>query len=324
MSDELLAVGGDAVCGRAPLVDAITMFLAREHAASLGQIREHLERAIDEAGPEALQALSARLAGGANDWNYYPRDPLARRIHHALAAPVLRQDPLLLGTERLASVADRPLVIIANHLSYSDANVIEVVLQQCGAVRLADRLTVIAGPKVYSNLRRRFSSLCFGTIKVPQSTTRSSGEAVMTTREVAKAARQALQVAEDRLRAGEALLVFAEGNRSRSGELQPFLPGVARYLALPDVWLLPVGLAGTEKLFPVEADRLHSVRLRVHFGRPVAARTLIEHAHHARRLIVDTIGFAVADLLPDNYRGAYGARAPGLERARRMYGDVWQ
>ena len=156
MSDELLAVGGDAVCGRAPLVDAITMFLAREHAASLVQIREHLERAIDEAGPEALQALSARLAGGANDWNYYPRDPLARRIHHALAAPVLRQDPLLLGTERLAAVADRPLVIIANHLSYSDANVIEVVLQQCGAVGLADRLTVVAGPKVYSNLRRRF------------------------------------------------------------------------------------------------------------------------------------------------------------------------
>jgi 1-acyl-sn-glycerol-3-phosphate acyltransferase len=324
MSDERLAASSGQACGRDPLVDAITMFLAREHAASLDEIREHLERAIDEAGPEALQALSDRLAHGADEWNYYPRDPLARRIHHALAAPVLRQDPTLLGTEHLASVAEQPLLIMANHLSYSDANVIEFVLQQCGAGRVADRLTVIAGPKVYSSLRRRFSSLCFGTIKVPQSAARSSGEAVMTTREVAMAARQSLQVAEERLRAGEALLVFAEGNRSRSAELQPFLPGVARYLSTPDIWLLPVGIAGTERLFPMEADRLHSVRLRVHFGRPVLARRLVDRARHERRLIVDAIGVAIAKLLPEAYRGAYGEAAADLERARQVYADVWQ
>ena len=37
-----------------------------------------------------------------------------------------------------------------------------------------DRLTVVAGPKVYSSLRRRFSSLCFGTIKTAQSNTIST------------------------------------------------------------------------------------------------------------------------------------------------------
>jgi hypothetical protein len=81
------------------------------------------------------------------------------------------------GVDHLSVVTARPLIILPNHLSYSDANVIDVVLQQSGFGAIAERLTVIAGPKVYTNLRRRFSSLCFGTIKVPQSTIRSSGEA---------------------------------------------------------------------------------------------------------------------------------------------------
>ena len=209
------------------------MLLARDHASNLGHIRQHLERAIDDAGPDALAALSARLGGRADAWDYYPRDPLARRVHHVLAEPVLRHEPLVRGVEHLAVVANQPLVILPNHLSYADANVLDFVLQQSGAEILADRLTVIAGPKVYTNLRRRFSSLCFGTVKVPQSAARSSGEAVMTTREVARAARRALQVADERLRAGEALLIFGEGNRSRSGQLQRLLPGVARYFATP-------------------------------------------------------------------------------------------
>jgi len=60
-------------------------------------------------------------------------------------------------------------------------------------------LTVVAGPKVYSSLRRRFSSLCFSTIKTPQSSAVSSEDAVMNAREVARAARQSIDVAHERL-----------------------------------------------------------------------------------------------------------------------------
>lgn len=314
----------DGSCGRAPLVDAIAMFLSRDHAPELGQIRRSVEHAIDDAGPAALAALGASLGRQADAWDYYPRDPLARRIHHALARPVLRHEPLVRGAEHLALVAHQPVVILPNHLSYADANVLDYILQQEGAGALADRLTVIAGPKVYTNLRRRFSSLCFGTVRVPQSTARSSGEAVMTTREVARAARRALQVAEERLRAGEALLVFGEGNRSRSGQLQRLLPGVARYFASAGVWLLPVGLTGTEKLFPIEADALHSVRLTIEFGRPVPAAAVLERTAHDRRLAVDVVGLAIARLLPDPYRGAYGGHDPDLELARAIVDDVWR
>jgi len=297
-----------AACGREPLVDAITTFLAHAHARQMAEIRASLERVIDEAGRGAIDHLAARLAGSGRDWSYYPGDPLARRIHHVLAPRVLTDAPAIAGLEHVATVAGRPVVLIANHLSYSDANLIEVVLEAAGARELSNRLTVIAGPKVYSNVRRRFSSLCFGTIKVPQSTARSSAEAVMPSREVARAARRSIATALARLERGDALLVFPEGNRSRSAAMQPFLPGVARYLE-PPAWILPVAIAGTQQLFPIDGDALTPVPLAMRIGRPVAAADLRAQTRGDRRLTMDCIGYGVARLLPREYRGVYAGPA---------------
>ena len=292
-------------CGRDPLIAAITAFLERDHAPALGDIRESLGREIDAAGPEALAGLGLRLAHAGSDWTYYPSDPLARRIHHALARRVLHHAPVLLGTEHLSAVAGRPVVIAANHLSYSDANLLEVLLHQAGAGALADRLTVIAGPKVYSSLRRRFSSLCFGTIKVPQSSNVSTDEAVMNARQVALAARRVIEIAHERLRLGEALLVFAEGTRSRSGEMQRLLPGVARYLDGPGTSILPVGIAGSEALFPIDEGSLNPVRLQVSIGAPIEADALRARSGGSRQRMMDAVGLAIAANLPPQYRGAY-------------------
>jgi 1-acyl-sn-glycerol-3-phosphate acyltransferase len=303
-------------CGREPLVHAITSFLAHAHAAQMPEIRASLERAIDEAGRSAIDGLSDRLARSGRDWSYYPGDPLARRIHHVLAPRVLRHEPVVSGLQHLTAVAAAPVVLVANHLSYSDANLVEVLLQKAGARELANRLTVVAGPKVYSNVRRRFSSLCFGTIKVPQSAARSSDEAVMTVRDVARAARRSIQIAHERLHQGDALLVFPEGNRSRSARMQPFLPGVARYLEPSEAWVLPMGIAGTHQLFPIDGDSLTPVPLALRIGRPVRADTLRERARGDRRRIVDCIGFAVADLLPVEYRGVYADEGQGSAHDR--------
>lgn len=292
-------------CSREPLVDAIATFLARDHAVGLGDIRASLARTIDAAGPAAIDGLGRRLASAGTDWSYYPRDPLARDIHRALAGRVLQHAPVVRGIEHLARVRGQRVVIFANHLSYSDANAIDVLLQTSGA-ELADRLTVIAGPKVYSSLRRRFSSLCFGTIKVPQTSARSSDEAVMTPREVALAARRSIEVAHERLRLGEALLVFPEGTRSRTGQMQRLLAGAARYLELPDTWVLPLGLTGTERLFPMSEDSLNPVRITLAIGPAISARQLDERARGDRQVVMDDIGRAIAALLPAEYRGAYG------------------
>jgi 1-acyl-sn-glycerol-3-phosphate acyltransferase len=292
--------------GRDALITAITTFLAGREAHVLDEIRDCLAREIDAAGPAALVRLGAGLAAAGSDWEYYPRDPLARRIHQVLADRILLPGSMLTGVEHLAGLAGRPVVICANHLSYADANLLEVLLHRAGADAVCDRLSVIAGPKVYSSLKRRFSSLCFGTIKVPQSSALSSEDAVMDPREVARAARRSIDIAHERLRAGDALLVFAEGTRSRTHEMQPLLAGVTRYLEVPDTLVLPVGIVGTEALFPIGEDTLHPVRVEVRVGRPIDAQQLRDEAGGDRRLMMDGVGLAVAALLPPEYRGAYG------------------
>jgi 1-acyl-sn-glycerol-3-phosphate acyltransferase len=296
---------GALTCGRQPLVEAITKFLAHGHAPGMPEIRAALERAIDEAGPAAIDGLARRLAAAGSDWSYYPSDPLARRIHHVLARQVLQHEPVVIGAEHLDELSDRPVAIYANHLSYSDANAVEVLLQRAGQGRIADRLTVIAGPKVYSNVRRRFSSLCFGTIKTPQNSARSSEEAVMTSRAVAQVAQRTIRIAQERLRLGEALLIFAEGTRSRTGGMQQLLSGAARYLESQDAWVVPMGITGTERLFPISEAGLNPVPITLRIGRAIPARDLEQRASGDRRVMMDEIGSAIGVLLPEAYRGVY-------------------
>jgi 1-acyl-sn-glycerol-3-phosphate acyltransferase len=304
--------------GRDTLINGITTFLKDHDPSRLAEIRDSLWREIDGAGPQAMARLNERLGDSGGDWTYCPHDPLARRIHHVLADSLLHGGSSVVGLEHIARLAEHPVVIFANHLSYSDANLLEILLQRFGGSALADRLTVIAGPKVYSSLKRRFSSLCFGTIKTPQSSALSSEDAVMNPREVARAARLSIDIAHERLEKGDALLVFGEGTRSRSSGMQHLLPGVSRYLEGPGTWVLAAGITGTEELFPVGDDALHSVPICVRFGRPFPAHLLHERASGDRKLMIDSVGLAIAGMLPTEYRGAYADDAADLDGARLL------
>jgi len=290
---------------RDALVAAIMTFLANQD--HLDEIRASIEAEIDSAVQEALADLNRRLVATGADWTYYERDPLARRLHQRLADRILLSGSTLVGVDHLAAIVGKPVVIVANHLSYSDANLVEVLLSRGGAAgrSVSDRLTVIAGPKVYSSLKRLFSSLCFGTIKTPQSSAVSSENAVMNAREVARAARQSIDAAHERLFRGDALLVFAEGTRSRSREMQQTLTAVTRYFDFPDVWVLPAGIIGTEEMFPIGEDGLHPVRAIATIGPPIEARALHDDAGGDRRRMMDIVGAKIAELLPADYRGAY-------------------
>jgi 1-acyl-sn-glycerol-3-phosphate acyltransferase len=292
--------------GRDELIDAIMTFLAGHDPAILARARAAVTAEVDAAGSAALASLNARLEAAGADWAYYPRDPLARRLHHVLADALLKGGSRVEGLQHVQAVAGRPVVVFANHLSYSDANLIEILLHRAGASEMTERLTVTAGPKVYSSAKRRFSSLCFGTIKTAQSSGRASEEAVMNPRDVARAARQSINVALDRLAQGDALLVFAEGTRSRTRDMQQMLAGAARYLECPGAWILPVGLTGTEAMFPIGEDALHDVGIVARAGKPIEVAALRARTGGDRRAMMDAVGYAIAEVLPPDYRGVYG------------------
>lgn len=303
---------------REALIGAVTTFLAGHDPKLLDEIRNCLTQEIDAAGPQALAQLGRRFVTTGADWDYYPADPLARRIHHVLADRLLHPDSALFGVEHLTAVAGKPVAIFANHLSYSDANLLEILLYRAGGAEVSNRLTAIAGPKVYSSPKRRFSTLCFGTIKTPQSSAVSSEDAVMNAREVARIARRSIDISHERLGLGDALLVFAEGSRSRTSGMQPMLTAVTRYLDGPDTWILPVGITGTEALFPIGEEELHPVRIVARVGQPIESAALLERAGGDRRLIMDAVGLSIAQLLPAEYRGVYADDAPDLDAARSL------
>ena len=287
------------------LVTAVLAFLSSRDLLTVDQIRASLEQEIDSAGPGALVALMDQLTADAG-WTYYPPSPLVAKIHYLLAGHFLGGESRVSGTEHLDAVGADPVMIFANHLSYADANVIQVLLHRAGHQVLAGRLTALAGPKVFTSRERRFSSLCFGTIKVPQSADVSSEEAILNAREVARAARRAIAVAAERLNAGDALLLFGEGTRSRAAQMQRMLPAVARYVeAVPGAWVLPVGLVGSEALFPVGDVTIRPARVELNIGAPLRADELTARNDRHRQAAVDAIGQMIAALLPASYRGAY-------------------
>lgn len=196
----------------------------------------------------------------------------------------------------LQAATEGPIVFVSNHLSYVDSSALDAALAGAGHTDLADRMVSLAGPKVYDTAFRRVATSCLSTLPVPQSA--SLGHtAQLPVRELARRARQSVDAAEAGLQSGRHLLVFAEGSRSRSGRLQPFLQGVHRYLALAGTMAVPVALVGTGDIMPVERTRLSPGRLSVRFGEP-----LVVQAHGGPKNVLDLVHDTLTKLLPQEFR----------------------
>ena len=89
-------------CGREPLVDTIVRFSPTSAwpTSEMPFVCLSSARSTSPA-PDAIESLSARLLGAGADSACYPPDPLARRIHHALAPRVLQPAPVV--TARIIS-----------------------------------------------------------------------------------------------------------------------------------------------------------------------------------------------------------------------------
>ena len=176
-----------------------------------------------------------------------------------------------------------PLLVVANHVNAADPPLV--------GVSLSRKAMFMAKEELFRSKFIGYFVRGFGAFPVRR------GRLDM------KALRQADQL----LAQGFALVMFPEGPRSRSGQLQPALPGSALIAARSCAPILPIGIIGTEKLRGI-TWLLRRPQITVNIGHPFllppadSRLTKAELAKHA-----DFIMSRIAELLPEGYRGDHNA-----------------
>src|SRR5437764_170034 len=110
------------------------------------------------------------------------------------------------------------------------------------------------------------------------------------------------------LRAGEAIVVFPEGELSAEHALQPASSGAAMLAYRADCPIVPIAITGTERVsWPWLFVRpLFGPKISVRFGEPFRLAPTDRLSSTALKQATDEIMRHVAELLPPQYRGVYG------------------
>jgi 1-acyl-sn-glycerol-3-phosphate acyltransferase len=113
----------------------------------------------------------------------------------------------------------------------------------------------------------------------------------------------ALRQAVARLRAGEVVLIAAEGEVSRTSTLLPAQPGIGYLAAVTGARVLPIATTGQEHLF-ANLRRFRRTPIRIEFGEPFAP-FITSLTSAALAETSEMIMRRLAAMLPPRYRGVY-------------------
>lgn len=217
------------------------------------------------------------------------------------------------GEENLNKIREvlkkgHPVQIYPNHLSHADAPVLFVSFAE-KAKDIEDKLFAMVGMVVVDNLFTR-QLIPYNGVKIPsQRKTPGSEDGWVKRQEMTNNAFVAVKQKQE---AGEVLVNYAEGGRSRSGGMIAVKPAIAKYFdLLPDTWVVPVGQWGGEKIMKIGSPIPRFGRAWVRVGEPIAVSDLktrvparLSGQERDRKVVNELMG-EVAALLPEQYRGYY-------------------
>ena len=187
--------------------------------------------------------------------------------------------PRVSGREHVPSSG--PVILASNHLSFIDSIAIPTVAPR--------RVTYLAKAEYFTGSgvggwlsKALFTAL--GALPVERSTQR--------------AAQAALDPALGVLQRGGAFGIYPEGTRSRDGGLARGKTGVAWLALTADCPVVPVAVAGTDRVQPIGARWPRPRRISITFGEPLTFPEQHGQAGKgkARREVTDAIMVAIADL----------------------------
>jgi 1-acyl-sn-glycerol-3-phosphate acyltransferase len=211
-------------------------------------------------------------------WVYY----FGRFLIHILVFPFAIWE--VKGKENLPEHG--PVLIVSNHLYLGDPPIL--------AASLRLKAVFMAKEELFRDRWSRFWVQNFGAFPV-----RRGG-----------IDREAIRQAERWLQEGVSVIMFPEGTRSPYARLTPGLNGAALIASRLGVPILPVGIAGTEKLKKLRL-RWHRPRITITIGQPFQLPPADGRlTKEERRRLTDEIMGYIAALLPPEYRGVYAAEKP--------------
>jgi 1-acyl-sn-glycerol-3-phosphate acyltransferase len=202
---------------------------------------------------------------------------IARFVLRPLFWAVFR--PHVTGREHVPLTG--PVILASNHLSFIDSIAIPLVAPR--------KVSYLAKAEYFTTpgIRGWFSKTLFTGVG-----------ALPVERETSRAAQAALDTALSVLKDGGAFGIYPEGTRSRDGRLARGKTGVAWLALTADCPVVPVAVAGTDKVQPVGATWPRPHRVSITFGTPLTFPDERGQAGKgkARRVVTDRIMEAIAEL----------------------------
>ncbi|MGB5925020.1 MAG: lysophospholipid acyltransferase family protein [Dehalococcoidia bacterium] len=186
------------------------------------------------------------------------------------------------GRENVPSTG--PLILVANHVHVLDPILLVFTLPRW--------ITFVAKEELFRSLFLRLWLRWAGCLPLQR-----DGK-VREKQRILESARKALDE-------GLILGMFPEGGRSHDGKLRKGKPGSAVIASKTDVSLLPVGIAGTDKIHGI-SWLWNRPRIVVKIGKPFKLPpTNNKISKSQMQLLTTQLMKEIAALLPPEYQGAY-------------------
>jgi len=176
-----------------------------------------------------------------------------------------------------------PVLIVSNHIHAADIYLLGATLSR--------KVIFIAKKELYDH--RFIGAFLRGLGSFPVDRYRVDRKAIRRSTKV--------------LAKGQALVIFPEGSRSASGEMQPAFAGAALIASHSTAPILPIGIYGTEQIKGL-GWIWRRPRLTVNIG-PTFPLPPSDSKHTRTRLngLTAVIMQRIAALLPEEYQGDYGS-----------------
>jgi len=244
-------------------------------ARDIGQLRALVERASSEAAAPQSQPPGSPTRqprwGGPVEFPSWNRSRLAHVIRRVSLPtwilPLARVFAWMRveGREHLAALQG-PVIFAANHQSHMDVPVILAALPSRWRYRVAPAMAKeffkahffpaehTRAAWFTNSLNYYLASLFFGAFPLPQ---REAG------------ARQTLHYIGEVLEDGVSVLIFPEGQRTDTGAIDRFRPGIGMMASRLEVPIVPVRIEGLDRVLHHTWRMAKPGKVRVAFGRPL-------------------------------------------------------